>query len=137
MVAYVVQPVTRSWWPSKRKRVGFFILRIERIGQRYVPVFKDLCPGVWKPEYVYGVRDEGWSKSIGGAKRVISKLKKKDAAQFATINFRHPTFTGSIGGPGFFPLSHDGVPLLAQVTAAGETEPPLGELLPEVRRAYT
>lgn len=108
-ICYSFRP---SWGPRQKK--GFMVVELRCIGQRYVSMLLD--EKILEPEYVFAVRDLKWLPSFGGALRFI---KKNEKGQTILNSLRHPTFTSSIGGPGYFPLSKEAGPLFAVVA-----EPP-------------
>lgn len=119
-------------YTKNRLRSGFMVSYVFRIGQRYKEMFLFEKDGVWEPEYVFSIRDIQWVPSISSAKRLIRKLKKKmgtEDVSYPTGSFKHPTFTGSIGGPGFFKLDPEGGPLYAKIEEHAAVGVP-AEMLP-------
>lgn len=120
---YLLRPTTRRDGRG-RQRSGFTVVRLTRIGQRYT----DRGGEVYEPEYVYSAQDLFWSAN---AKDALESIKQKFPEAVEPWNgLRHATFTGSEGGPGWYPLDPDGGPLFA---AVGDRESIPPTLLPPIR----
>jgi len=133
---FVMRLVFEVSLKTKRRRPIIIVSEVHRVGQRYTEMSPTILGGVFKPEYVFTIKDVKQCPSLESAKRFIQKQAKANQQVLPDFQFfHHPTFTGSVGGPGFYPLNSQGGPLYAIVADANlnplaSTLPPLQLTLP-------
>lgn len=108
---YVMHPAKTMI--GRRVVSGYTVCAVKRIGQRYVEIMGD---GYWAPRGLFEVQELGWHKSADAASRAIKKLIKANPEELRLGDpFGPLTFTGSCGGPGFWPLKESNGPVFAMV----------------------
>ena len=118
-ITYVMR-LTIGSAPRGRAKLGLMVSEVRRIGQRYTESSPTILEHIWEPRGIFEVRDLRWCVSLNAARRYIKTLPsaRSDQAVFADL-----TFTGSAGGPGFYPLSKDAGPFFAIVDFPVKLDP--------------
>lgn len=108
----VVRPIRTG-----KRVVRYVVSRISKIGQRYEEIFGG---NYWAPNAVFMVVDVKTFPTLAGAWRFLSRQKPP----LAGLDPLHKiTFTGSINGPGFWPVQQRNGPLYAIVEPESLPDP--------------